>query len=97
MARPPLQFAVTQGECGFCAGPLDGEASVVPLGDLAFHASCAPCCHACGRALERDLEVGWSHQELIVSSPSGYDRLPCHHLCAACRDTTLHAEPCAQD
>jgi hypothetical protein len=37
------------------------------------------------------------HPELVVSSLSGYDRVPCHHLCAACRDGTLHAEPWAQD
>ena len=89
--------ALGGGACGFCSGPLGRAATVVPLGDLAFHATCVPNCDVCGRALEPELEVGWSHQELVVPSPNGYDRLPCHHLCAACRETTLHDEPSAQD
>ena len=83
--------------CGFCSAPLTADGSLVPLGDLAFHVACVPRCHVCGRPLEPELEIGWSHQELVVPSANGYDRLPCQHLCSACRETTLHYEPSAQD
>ncbi len=97
MPRVPPPLGEMVAMCGFCSAPLGTDGNWVPLGDLAFHVACVPSCHVCGRALEPGLEVGWSHQELVVHSQNGYDRLPCHHLCAECRETTLHAEPSAQD
>jgi hypothetical protein len=32
---------------------------------VAFHAASAEHRPVCGRALEADLEVGWSHQEFV--------------------------------
>ena len=95
VTHPPPALGV--GASGFCSGPLGREATVVSLGDLAFHATCVPNCYACGCALEPDLEVGWTHQELVVPSAHGYDCMPCHHLCPNCCETTLHDEPSAQD
>jgi hypothetical protein len=83
--------------CAHCAETMRDEAPAVMLGDLRFHRECVPQCEMCGRGLARELEADWTFQAEVISSVYGYERVPSHHVCAACRASGLFAEPSPQD
>jgi hypothetical protein len=82
--------------CAQCGELVDGGSPGINIGDLRYHAACAPRCATCGRRL-RSGDVGWVVQGNVVSTPWGYSVHPTTVWCPDCLEAVPRAEPVALD
>ena len=82
--------------CANCGTPVDLDTDSLSIGDLRYHAVCAPACATCGRSL-RTGEVGWVVRGNVVSTAWGYSVHPLHLWCPDCLEAVPRAKPVALD
>jgi hypothetical protein len=71
--------------CAGCGGAADLDSTGVNIGDLRYHAECAPACATCGRKMKGG-EVGWMVQGTVLSTAFGYSVHPTAVWCPGCLD-----------
>ncbi len=74
--------------------PLDSPG--INIGDLRYHAACAPTCATCGRTL-RNGEIGCVVQGIVTSTAWGYAVRPTSVWCPDCLEAVPRSEPAALD
>jgi hypothetical protein len=89
--------STTMLACSTCWNPIGAGAQPIRLGDLAFHAVCAPRCRACQSSLAEADEQRFTYDGQVVWGQSGYTLRPTELWCDNCRELYERDVAFAQD